>query len=945
MKFNHPMFTRIAPALVVWAVCFQLSNAPGAETMAAGSDRLPPPIERKVDFVSHIQPIFARACYSCHGPERQRADLRLDVKAVALEGGASGPVILPGKSAESRLIQLVAGMGELFMPEQGDPLSAEEIGWLRAWIDQGADWPDGLEPEDYLERQSHWAFEPLVRPDLPALEDLFWSRNPIDHFILARLEEAQLKPSEEADRTTLIRRLYFNLIGLPPSPEEVNAFLSDNRPDAYERLVEDLLASPHYGERWARHWLDVVRFAESTGFETNLERKNAWPYRDYVIRAFNEDKPYQQFIREQLAGEALGADAATGFLVGGPYDVVKSPDINLTLMQRSDELADIIHTTGTAFLGLTVGCARCHNHKFDPISQVDYYAMQAVFAGVRHAERPVPPPDEVERRLEIERLKELIAAIENDLTEFEPLAHPDLEQPSHTPNPRRNVEEFEPVAARSVRFTIQRTADGLEPCLDELEIYSAADDSRNVALASAGAIATASSVYPNSEIHKLEHIHDGRTGNSYSWISNERGRGWVQLEFPEPVLINRIVWSRDREGKFKDRLATRYDIEVRSEEGAWQAIAGSHDREPLQSNGSSSGTIEEQERFTRLLETRRMHQQRIDSLNLFPAIYAGRFEEPEPTHRLHRGEPLQKREVVPPGGIKGIGPDLELPEETPEQARRLAFAEWIVHPDNPLTARVLVNRLWQYHFGEGIVGTSSDLGVHGARPTHPELLDWLAAEFVARDWSLKTIQRLIVRSSTFRQSSRPDSAALARDAGTRLLWRFPPRRLEAEPIRDIILWASGKLDLTMGGPGFHLFVPNDNYVRVYVSKTGFGPEEWRRMIYQWKPRMELDDTFGAFDCPDAGQATAKRNQSTTPLQALNLLNSPFLLEQAAFFAERLQARAGPGSEDQIREAFRLLFSRDPTPAERERSLKLIEEHGLEIFCRALFNTNELIYVF
>lgn len=946
----------------VWRRLLALGLLPGAMLAAAEVDvsKLPPASGRTLDFAKDIQPIFMANCLTCHGPEKQKGGYRVDVKDVALKGGDNyAPSIRPGKSAESPLIHFVAGLVEdMVMPQKGGLLTPEQIGLLRAWIDQGAEWPD-----DGKVKEVHWSLQPVTRPAIPGTGAKTSSRSPIDAFIVARLQKEKLKLSPEADRRTLIRRLSFDLIGLPPTPEEVTAFLADKKSDAYERLVERLLASPRHGERWARHWLDVVRFAETTGFEVNTPRNNAWPYRDYVIRAFNEDKPYDQFIREQLAGDLFGEDAATGFLVGGANDQVKSPDIVLTSQQRADELHDMVATTGSAFLGLTIGCARCHNHKFDPIPQTDYFAVKAVFAGVQHGERRLQTPDYEARVKEAERLRQRVTRIEGQLTQFEPLANPlATNQPARPAvHPRLNVERFAPVAAQRLRFTISETT-GLEPCLDELEVYTVGQEDqtpRNVALASAGAKATASSVYPNSAIHKLEHINDGKVGNDRSWISSETSKGWVELAFPETVTINKVVWGRDREEKFKDRLATNYRIEVASGTNDWQVVAASVDRlkyvpgEKFKPSYRTADLTEaETARLNQLLAERTQHETRIKELTTAPMVYAGNFMEPEKTYRQHRGDPMQPREVVAPGALGAIPVKFDLstasgPKRTltDEQRRRLALANWLVDPNNPLTARVLVNRIWQHHFGQGLVGTPSDFGVNGAKPSHPELLDWLASEFMARGWSLKSLHRLIVTSATYRQGGAESAAGLARDASAKWLWRFPPRRLEAEPIRDAILSVSGKLDLKTGGPGYSVFEPNDNYVRVYNPRREFGPDGWRRMIYMTKVRMQQDATFGAFDCPDAGQVAPKRTSSTTPLQALNLLNSGFMMQQAGYFAERLERERSGDVSAQVQRAFELALNRSPQRKEATTAIKFVREQGLTLFCRALLNANEFIYVF
>jgi hypothetical protein len=795
-------------------------------------------------------------------------------------------------------------------------------------------------------KRDHWSFRPVARPPLPRVGDAHWPRNPVDHFVLARLEKEGLAPAPEADRATLIRRLKFDLIGLPPTPEEVDAFVADSRADAYERLVERYLGSPQYGERWARHWLDVVRFAESHGFEMNQPRPNAWPYRDWVIRSLNEDKPYDRFVAEQLAGDALSADAATGFLVAGPWDQVKSPDVGLTAQQRADELNDMVSTTGSTFLGLTVGCARCHDHKFDPISMTDYYGLKAIFAGVQHGERPINAGDAGLRRRDAEELRRQIAKLSAELEALEPLAQPEGPAGRRAPvNPRRNVERFAPVKARFLRFTVLAT-NSAEPCIDELEVFTAGPEPRNVALAGAGTKATASSTLPGHAIHKLEHINDGQYGNSRSWISNEPGRGWVQLELKEPVVVDRVVWGRDREGKFTDRLPTQYRIEVEGEPGSWKTVASSDDR-ARPGAGKPPPGLSEEDRVThaRLTEQRDALDRRFAALARPEMAYGGTFAAPEVTYRLHRGEALQKREVIAPAAPAAFGDRLALPEDSPEQHRRVALAKWITDPKNPLTARVLVNRLWHYHFGTGLVATPSDFGHNGARPSHPELLDWLASEFVERGWSQKHIHRLIVLSATYRQASAANPKALTADAGSRLLWRYPPRRLEAEAMRDAVLAVSGNLDARMGGPGFDLFEPNTNYVKVYTPKKAFGPPEWRRMVYQNKPRMQLDDVFGSFDCPDAGQIAPRRTSSTTALQALNLLNSRFVVHQSGIFAERLRREAGDDPAAQVRRGLRLAFQREATAEEIAAATKLVRDHGLAAFCRALLNANEFLYVF
>ena len=744
---------RYARIFVACIVLLSRSNA-----FAEGERTLPTPATKDVEFTRDIEPILREHCFKCHGPNKQRGDLRLDQQTAAMKGGDSlRPRSFPVRAAASPLIRFAAGLVEgMEMPPEGERrLSDDQIGLLRAWIDQGARWPAAAPGAN--ETDLHWSFQPLRRPHVPAVAsgDSTWERSPIDAFIVQRLKNpgptknaplrAVLAPSAEADRGTLIRRASFDLIGLPPAPLDVAAFIADPHPDAYERLVDRLLASPHFGERWARHWMDVVKFAESDGFETNQPRPNAWHYRDYVIRSFNEDLPFDRFVFEQLAGDLVGEDAATGFLVAGAWDRVKSPDPGLTAQQRADELHDMVSTTASAFFGLTVGCARCHNHKFDPISQADYYSMKAVFAGVQHGERPLMSAEFAQRQQQAEQIRRELAAVDRDLARFAPLAFvpPSDVAPSgsrvsseksistlliddepETPttingptvtsliprngvesyksgtarglrsdpgdatrfpnlgrsysywggvtgadvfrwNPQAsgrwhlwlswgcgwdthaadarylidadgdlttrddqqevarvdqrhfadgteappsqsawsgffdagvhpltasscivlrtgetnapvaadliclqksaaefetglsqlprlrssvhrqaNVERFRPIRAKFLRFVIEET-NGSEPCLDELEVFATTAGSgaaaRNVALSSLGTRATASSNLPGHPIHQLKFVNDGRYGNSASWISHEPGRGWIQLEFAEPVEVDRAV--------------------------------------------------------------------------------------------------------------------------------------------------------------------------------------------------------------------------------------------------------------------------------------------------------------------------------------------------------------------------------------------------------------------
>lgn len=1054
-----------------------------------------------VDFVRQIRPIFERRCYECHAAEKQKGGLRLDIKSEAFRGGdAYGAALIPGDVAESPLIQFVADENaDLQMPPEGERLSREEIATLSEWVKQGADWPDGIDLAKLTDRRDRWSFKPVVRPNVPAVVDDSWPRSDIDRFLLAKLEEQGLRPSPEADRTTWLRRITFDLTGLPPSPERIEAFLADTRADAFERVADELLASPRYGERYAQRWLDVVRYADTDGFEVNTPRPNAWPYRDYVIAAFDEDLPYDRFVRDQLCGDATGKDAATGFLVTAaallPGQI--GQDDASKRLARQDELAETIVNVSEAFLGLSVGCARCHDHKFDPISIGDYYSLQAFFAGLRYGERPIRSPDADARKTEAAELKDRVAQLDRELSRFEPLARPMREphptdarhneetfepteakyvrftihdanlhptlgliepcidefevfspdeptmnlalaargtkvtasgsrvSPSHAlerihdgqygnasswmsdeagrgwvlfelPEPKRidrvvwsrdreekladrlataytvevgvsldamravtfvpplrsavaanrNVDRFAPTTARGVRFTILET-NNLEPCLDELEVFDLGG--QNVALAGAGTSVASSGDAPPSDRHKLEHVNDGRFGNGRSWISSETGKGWVELTFPEPRVIDRVVWARDREGKFVDRLPRKYAIEVIGEDGDRSLVADSSDRRAIEPDGAGTGSSAlvglpetEAAEAQALIAERASLTKRIAVLEQETFVFAGKFGTPDATRLLYRGDPEQPKDPVPPTTPEIFGA-AALPLDAPDLARREALASWIVDPKNPLTARVMVNRIWQWHFGVGLVDTSSDFGNSGSDPSHPELLDWLADEFIRSGWSVKHMHRLIVLSAAYRQSSEIDPDAAAVDADARLLWRYPSRRLEAESIRDSMLAVSGRLNLQAGGPGFDLFQSRGG-LSGFPPIESFDAKGRRRMIYAHKIRMEKDAVFGAFDCPDGGQTAAQRGQSTTPLQALNLFNSRFTVDEASAFADRVASEIGSDPTAQIRECYLLAFGREPDAAEIATALPVVRQHGLAALCRAIFNSNEFLFL-
>ena len=972
---------KIGMPVLLWAVLSVVSTA-----------QLPS--EPRIDFVRDIQPIFEVHCFACHGPEKQKSGFRLDVKSRALQGGDHyGPMVDPNDPNASPLLDWVKNQNpQERMPPPGPankPLSRSQIETLEAWFAAGAPWPDGVDKTTLIDPKSHWSFQPLASPNPLAS---------IDTWIESKLLAQGMSLSPPALPMQWLRRVSLDLHGLPPSPELAAWFAHHHEePEAYSRVVEQMLASPRYAERWAQHWLDVVRYADTHGFEVNTERPHAWHYRDYVIRALQNDTPFDQFIREQIAGDQLGQDTATGFLITAsvllPGQI--GADEPSKRLARQDAIDEIVVNLSQSFLGLSIGCARCHDHKFDPISQEDYYAMQAFVAGVDYEDRLVDTPWAIENKERGERISDELRAIDRELLRLEPLARPnpqrfqigtDLQSLQDLPvvlpkrprvQPTINSERILPTETRGVRFSILQT-NRLEPCIDEFEIFNPLGE--NVALSSRGTQVTSSGDSVAPDRHELRLVNDGSYGNSRSWMSNQVGKGTLTFEFTDPVIVERLVWGRDRLGEFQDRLAIQYTIELLGPDGQWTLVADDSDRNsdaldpaPQGSDSASNsqsnsvpntppiGTITAESAAIETLQTRQKQLQNDrKTWQENQKAFAGRFRTPDAIHLLLRGDPEQPQQKVEPR-IPGFFGQLGIDPSESEPKRRMAIADWIASPSNPLTPRVIANRIWQGHFGIGLVDTPNDFGIHGQPPSHPELLDWLAAELIANNWSLKSLHRAIVLSKTYRQSSQSNEKGLEIDADCRLLWRYPLRRLEAEAIRDSILAVSGQLNTAMFGRGYDLFAQRGGL-------SGFQPIEQfqgqglRRMIYAHKVRREREAVFGAFDCPDAGQSTGLRRTSTTPIQALNLLNSVFTIEQSKAFAERLHREAGSrdqtGSRGQtgsqgesqadptqlIKAAYQHSLCRDPTPDEIADALPVVQELGVETLCRALFNCNEFLFL-
>ncbi len=731
------------------------------------------------DFARDVQPVLESRCWACHGSKLQMHGLRLDRRADALKGGGSGvPAIVPGSSAQSLLIKYVSGQDkDVVMPPAGARLKPAEIEMLRAWIDSGAAFPGEVEATPAPKRSDHWSFQPISRPRVPEVKSE-WVRNPIDAFVMQKLLSRGWKPAAAAEPRALLRRVSMDLNGLPPTLAEQEAFLKDatlKNPARLDVLDDELLARPAYGERWGRHWLDLVRFAETNGYERDATKPNAWRYRDYVIRAFNDDKPFDRFILEQVAGDELpDASAETMIALGyyrlGPWDDEPADPKE----DRFDQLDDIVSTTSQVFLGMTLGCARCHNHKFEPLTARDYYSMVAIFNGL---ERP------------------------------------------------------------------------------------------------------------------------------------QKGRRELDLPVGTPRQID-AVRAIDR------------DIEALS---------------------SENDDVSEAERVERIAVLRKS----------LPELPRGYYldepgPKPPPAFLLIRGKAATPGPEVSPAVPEVLAPvQPKFLEPLRTSRRRLTLARWLASPDNPLTARVIVNRVWQHHFGEGLVRTPSDFGVMGEKPTHPELLDWLTSWFIEHGWSIKQLNRLILASNTYRMSTQWNEEYGSKDPEARLLWRMPYKRLEVEAIRDSMLAISGQLNTKMYGPSVYPVIPaaalEGSSDPDKIWKASAEEDASRRTVYVFLKRSMIVPMLDVMDLCDTARSAAKRQNTSVATQALTLFNGEFVNRQAGYLAQRLRREAGEDAGKQIDLAWRLALARPPRAEETRAMVEFLKREPLEQMCRVLFNLNEFVY--
>ncbi len=970
-----------------------------------------------VDFVRDVRPILEKHCYECHGPEKQKNDYRLDIRSTALTGGEDhAPNIIARKSAESPLFRFVSGLDEKIAMPPKTKLSSAEIDVLKRWIDEGAVWPDGVDVAKIEDKTDWWSFKPLQS------EAQKTKGGEIDGFIRAKLVEKGLKPVPQADARTLIRRLCFDLTGLPPTPEEITKYAEL----PYEKLVDDLLASPRYGERWARHWLDLVHYGESHGYDKDQPRRNAWPYRDYVIRALNNDKPYTRFIEEQIAGDALHPGTtdgitALGFISAGPWDLIGHMEVPETKLDgkiaRHLDRDDMVQNAIGTFCSLTVQCAQCHNHKFDPITQEDYYSLQAVFAALDRTEASYYADDATMRRFTtLEKQRVQLTADINALEEplkakagekyaaltkridgavektANPNAKPDFGWHSAISPTQDAVKWVQVDLGRSVE--IEKIV--LKPCYDDfggigggfgfpvrfkIEVSDDPEFKTGVTL-----------VWRK---HDLTFMHDFANPGLRAFETNTAGDDGVTGRYVRVTAVK----LAPRKGDYIFALAEMevYDSKTGPNIAAGCAVTSLDSieapprwRKTNLTDGIAPEARTQEEKRDLIVERDALLKSAADAparqrlsdlktqlktvrecLEKLPPpqkVYAGVVHSgtgnfkgtggtPRVIHLLKRGDMKQPAQEVYPHSVSTFDQLFHLDftmNGTDESARRVALAHWITDKNNALTWRSIVNRVWQHHFGSGLVDTANDFGRMGGQPSHPELLDWLALAF--RDemnGSFKKLHKLIVMSEAYRRSTsfptrgpnELESSFYELDANNVFLSHQNRRKLDAESVRDSILAVSGKLDLTMGGPSFQDFVidkPQHSPHYEYHLHDPEDPKSHRRSIYRFIVRSQQQPFMTIMDCADPSMRVDKRNESLSPLQALAMMNNGLTVAMARHFAARVTKEAN-GIESQTKRAFMLALSREPKPGELAPLIDYARRDGLENACRVILNLNEFSF--
>lgn len=955
-----------APALTRFFLPAVLFFVP---TLILGQEKPAAAVRPPVDFATQVQPILAKRCFFCHGPDKAEGGLRLNKRESVMSELSSGEhAVVPGDIDKSELIFRVTSTEEgERMPPEGKPLTAEQIDTLKRWVAEGAKW------------EEHWSFRKPERHAPPAVKNHSWITNPIDSFVLAKLEQHGLKPAAQAEKLTLIRRAYYDLTGLPPTPAEVEAFVKDNSPKAYENLIDRLLESPRYGERWGRHWLDVVRYADTNSFERDGNKPHSWRYRDYVIRAFNDDKPYDQFVREQLAGDELpnvtnDSLIATGFYRLGLWDDEPAD----RLLAKFDVLDDIVATTGQVFLGLTVNCARCHDHKIDPIPQKDYYRLLSFFHGITpngtsgpNVERQLFQNPEARQQFEqlAKALEEQRNQKQSEVTAIETEFRGKYEQSANSGEVRlvdldelefrfyrdhfEELPEFDDIKPETVaklpegRFDISpatRTSDFGFVFTGFLKVPADGEYTFNVDSDDGSRL-----TINGQKVLEYDGIH-GEGSPKQVKVSLKQGRLPIRLDYFQALggLGLTVAWS----GPGFDNRPLSSSRRRESRRGIAELI---------KQHGTRLLGEERVREYDRLQgQLQRLKNEKAPGEYAMCVTENGR-DAPE-TFVLSRGNPHVPKDKVEPAFLELLGGGTATIPTPPPGAqtsgRRLVLANWIASPNNPMTARVMANRIWQNHFGRGIARSPNNFGQLGDLPTHPELLDWLAFEFIDKGWSMKAMHRLIMLSSTYRMSSRPDKIALEKDPANDLFSRFDMRRLSAEELRDSIHAVNGRLNLKMFGPGYYPEISAEVLAGQSAPGSGWGkssPEEQaRRSVYIHVKRSLITPLLADFDFADTDSSCAARFATTQPTQALGMLNGEFLNSQAAAFAARVKKEAGDNVEQQVRLALRLALNREPDTASIERGINfqkafqkkhnVTADQALKYYCLLIYNLNEFVYV-
>ena len=984
---------RLLLAVVLSSVCLP----------AVAAEPLPPAADRKIDFARDVKSILAKHCWSCHSEKKHESGLRLDDRDAVLRGGDLGKVVVLGKSADSRLIQLVAGVDpDSVMPPKGERLSAESIGVLRAWIDQGSVWP---EADGTAGKNRHWAYQPLNLGLPPVVKRADWATNPIDRFVLAQLEKRGLTPSPEADRFTLIRRLNLDLLGLPPTVAEVDAFVNDTRPDAYEELVTRLLKSPHFGERWGRHWLDMARYADSDGYEKDNPRPDAYRWRDWVIEAINSDMRFDQFTIEQLAGDLLpDATPMQRLATAFHRQTLTNTEGGTDQEQfRVEACFDRTETTGAVWLGLTVGCARCHTHKYDAISQREYYQLFAVFNNGDEQTSVVPKSLEevaaytiakaaydVEFTAASARLREEQVKLGPAFVAWEAKIQTLLASVASNPIKRHAIDELKATSDGDVAFKTQTDgsllASGTNPeratysltgrtsvagfnavrldvlpdpslpakgpgrvahgnfVLSELtvEVSSNADftDARKLEFAAAQA-----DFEQADKPWAAKNSLDGN--NETGWaIGPQYGKEhWAIFSLKEPlaatagpqfvrVTLSQQYGMQHTIGRFKVSLQTGVESGAKVPEPILKLLAVAADKRTAEQSQQLLDHFSSLESPTKelLAKFEELKKKEPPKPELTVRVFTQRAKDPRQTFVLKRGEFLEplKDLDVEPAGFSTL-PPLKSRQEN-AAADRLDLARWLVADDNPLTPRVTVNHVWRLLFGVGLVKTSNDFGVRGEAPTHPELLDWLAADFIGTPtsetrWSRKSLIRRIVMSATYRQSARHRPELFEVDPQNMWLARQNRLRVEGEIVRDISLEVSGLLSRKVAGPSVFPPLPAGiaelSYAGNFNWKTSTGEDRYRRGMYTFFKRTSPHPNLTTFDCPDANLTCVERRTSNTPLQALTALNNESFAETSRAFAKRLLATPASDDSTRLTHALRLCVARPPRAAELSELTRLL----------------------